>query len=51
MLPSCTERKAPIRVRSVVLPAPEGPVITTSWPGGMSIRLSNSTWLRATPSP
>ncbi len=28
--PSCTERKAPIKVNRVVLPAPDGPVITTS---------------------
>ena len=34
---------APIRVNRVVLPAPEGPVITTSSPGGTSIRLSKST--------
>ena len=41
----------PIRVSKVVLPEPDGPVITTSCPGGISSEMSNSTWLRDSPSP
>ena len=41
--PCCMERSAPISVSIVVFPEPEGPVITTSCPGEMSIRLPNST--------
>ena len=43
--------KPPIKVSSVVLPDPDGPVITTSWPGGISIEMSNKTWLRESPWP
>ncbi len=51
MVPSLSERSAPISVKSVVLPEPDGPVITTSWPGWTAQLMSNSTWLRASPSP
>src|SRR5207244_2508048 len=49
--PCCRVRKAPTKVSKVVFPEPDGPVITTSWPGSTTSPMSNSTWLRASPSP
>ena len=50
-LPSCTVRRAPIRVRRVVFPEPEGPVLMTISPGSISAEMSNRTCFRSCPSP
>jgi len=49
--PSCTVRSVPMRVKSVVLPPPDGPVMMTISPGGISRLLSKRTWLRSAPWP